>query len=112
MIVEQRTYDIQPGRIPAYLALYEAEGLEVQRTHLGRLLGYYSSEFGTLNQIVHHWAYDDLADRARRRAALFADPRWRAYFDRVLPLIVKQHSTILVPAPFVRPVPAEIGAAA
>ena len=106
MMVEQRTYDILTGRAADYLALYEAEGLEVQRGHLGRLLGYYTSEFGALNQIVHLWAYDDLADRAKRRAALFADALWLAYFKRITPLIVRQHSTILLPAAFAQPVEA------
>jgi hypothetical protein len=100
MLVEQRTYDILPARVPDFYALYQAEGMVVQIRHLGRMLGYYSSEFGTLNQIVHLWGYDDLQERATRRAALFADAEWQAYFAKVLPLIVRQESRILVPAPF------------
>lgn len=100
MLVEQRIYDILPARVPDFYALYQAQGLEVQVRHLGRMLGYYSSEFGTLNQIIHLWGYDSLDDRARRRAALFADRQWLAYFDQVLPLIVRQESRILSPAPF------------
>ena len=104
MIVEQRTYDIVTGRIPDYLRMYEAEGLAVQISHLGRLLGYFSSQFGTLNQIVHLWAYDDHADRERRRAALFADERWLTYFEKIVPLVLRQQSTILSPARFAQPV--------
>lgn len=100
MLVEQRTYDILPARVPDFYALYQAQGMAVQVRHLGRMLGYYSSEFGALNQIVHLWGYDGLDERARRRAALFADEQWRDYFAKVLPLIVRQESRILVPAPF------------
>jgi len=100
MLVEQRVYDIVPGRVADFFALYEHSGLEVQLRHLGRMLGYYQSEFGELNQVIHLWGYDDLEDRARRRAALFADEAWRAYFSQVIGLIVRQQSRILLPAPF------------
>lgn len=112
MIVEQRTYDIIPGKVPAYLTLYREFGLDVQVEHLGCLVGYYHSEFGDLNQLVHLWRYADLNDRAARRARLFADPRWLAYLDKVVPLIVRQRSIILNPAPFAVPQPAQLAAAA
>ena len=51
MLVEQRTYTTQPGKVRDYLALYEAEGLTIQRRILGRMVGYYRSEFGALNQV-------------------------------------------------------------
>lgn len=100
MLVEQRIYDLLPARVPNFYALYQAQGMEVQIRHLGRMLGYYSSEFGALNQVIHLWGYEDLEERARRRAALFADAQWLDYFDKVQPLIVRQESRILVPAPF------------
>lgn len=100
MLVEQRTYDILPARVPDFYALYQAHGLAVQVRHLGRMLGYYSSEFGMLNQIVHLWGYESLDERTLRRTALFADEEWCDYFAKVLPLIVRQESRILAPAPF------------
>lgn len=100
MIVEMRTYTLRPGEVANYLRLYEAEGLATQTRILGRLLGYYSSETGDVNQVVHLWAYEDLADRQRRRAALFADPDWLAYIPKIVPLLVSQESKILNPARF------------
>jgi hypothetical protein len=79
MIIDLRTYTMVPGRLKAFLGLYEREGLPVQRRHQGKLLGYFVTEIGTNNQVVHLWGYDDLADRERRRAALDADPEWVAY---------------------------------
>ena len=35
---------------------------------LGRLIGYFQTEIGDLNHVVHLWAYDSLEDRAARRA--------------------------------------------
>src|SRR5690606_3588350 len=69
----------QIGLMRDFLALYAAEGRAAQIEHLGEPVGYYTSEVGDLNQVVHLWAYADMADRERRRAALESDPRWLAY---------------------------------
>ena len=103
MIVEQRTYTTHPGKWRDYLALYQAEGLEVQKRILGRMVGYYHCEIGVLNQIVHLWAYEDLDERARRRAELAADPQWQAYVKKMLPLLQTQESRLLMPAAFFTP---------
>jgi hypothetical protein len=100
MIVEERIYTLAIGKAPEYLALYEAEGLATQKPILGRMLGYFYTEFGPLNQIIHLWAYEDLADRARRRAELAAHPAWQAYLAKIRPLIVSQENKLLTPAPF------------
>src|SRR5579863_9548005 len=99
MIVEQRTYTTHPGKVRDYLSLYETEGLAIQKRILGRLVGYYRSEVGDLNQVVHLWAYFDLVERQQRRATLLADPGFKAYVQKMLPLLVCQESRILVPAP-------------
>lgn len=100
MIVEERIYSLHIGATAEYLRLYEAEGLAIQRPILGRLVGYFSSDIGTLHQIVHMWAYTDLAEREARRATLLADPRWVAYGKKVRPLQISQENKILKPAPF------------
>lgn len=100
MIVEQRTYTLHIGAAPKYLALYEAEGLAVQREILGRMVGYYSSDIGALHQIVHLWAYKDYDERSQRRAALMADPRWQAYAPKTREFQIAQENKILIPAPF------------
>jgi NIPSNAP len=100
MIVEQRTYTLHPGKVGEYLSLYEQEGLAIQRPILGNLVGYFSTEFGPLNQLVHMWAYDDLAQRAERRAKLMGDARWQAYVKKVTPLVNIQENKLLIPAPF------------
>lgn len=104
MLVEERTYTTHPGKWRDYLQLYEAEGLEPQKRILGRMVGYYTSEIGELNQIVHLWAYQDLNERAERRARLLADPAFSAYVKKMLPLLQKQESRILRPTSFFTPV--------
>jgi hypothetical protein len=100
MIYELRTYRMKVGSVPAYLKLVEDEGIAVQKEHLGQLVGYFSSEIGPLNEIVHIWAYADLVDRAERRARLAADPRWRVFLPKIQALIEKMENKILLPAAF------------
>ena len=103
MLVEQRTYTTHPGKWREYLSLYEEKGLVIQRKFLGRMVGYYRTEVGPLNQIVQLWGYTDLQERGQRRAALAADPEWRSHVAQTLPLLVRQESKILVPASFFKP---------
>ena len=101
MIVEERCYVLRMPYGPQdYLALYEAGGLEVQRAILGRLLGYFHTEVGGLNAMVHLWGYDSFDDRMKRRAELAADRTWQAYLVRIRPLIESMSNRLLVPAPF------------
>ncbi len=100
MIYEQRTYRLRNGAVPEYLRLVAGEGIAIQRRHLGNLVGYFSTEIGPLNEITHIWAFVDLEDRARRRAALMADPAWVAFLPRIASLIEEGSNRILSPAAF------------
>lgn len=100
MIVEERIYTLQPGTTAEYLRLYEAEGMAIQTRILGRMVGYFTTEVGPLNQVIHLWAYDDMEDRAKRRAQMAADPGWQAYVKQVRPFVNTQENKILTPAPF------------
>ena len=100
MIVEQRTYTLHPGQHLKYLDTYEKEGLEIQRPILGNLVGYFFTDIGPLNQIVHMWGYDSLDERTKSRRKLFEDLGWRAYIQMIVPMIASQESKILIPAPF------------
>ena len=103
MIVEERIYRMKPGKAPEYIKGYAQEGLAIQRPILGNLVGYYATEIGELNLLVHMWAYEDMADRAARRARLSADPRWQAYLPKVSSFVEHQQNRILNPAPFFEP---------
>jgi NIPSNAP len=100
MIVEQRTYTLHPGKGPEWLEIYGREGRDLQVSHLGRMIGYFTTEIGSLNQVIHLWAYEDLEDRRRRRAALVDTPEWHALLRKLLPLCRDMESKILIPASF------------
>lgn len=102
MYYELRTYTIKPTRLADWLALYEREALAVQTEHLGNLVGFFTTEFGEANQVVHIWAYESLDDRAARRARMAADPRWAAFGkqNKELDAVVTLESRIMRPTGF------------
>lgn len=100
MIIDERTYTLHIGKIPDYLRLYQAEGLEIQKKTLGNLIGYFVTEVGQLSTVVHLWAYDNMEDRSRRRAELAANPAWQAYLAKMQPLVAAMENRILVPTAF------------
>ena len=101
MIVDHRTYTVHPGKLPAYLELYKNEGLPLQRRYLGTCVGWYvSMDIGALNQVVHLWAYKDLADRAERRAALMKDQDWLTFLEKAMPFLQSMENKILSPTDF------------
>jgi hypothetical protein len=82
MIIDQRTYELQPGRVRDFL------------------IGYVTTEVGNVNEIVHFGAYQDRADRTKRRAATTADPAWQSYLQKSGGLLKTMNNKILVPTSF------------
>lgn len=112
MIVEERMYVLHAhAGVAEYLRVYESEGLPVQVPILGACLGYFVTEFGTQNQLVHLWGFADLEERRRRREVLAADPRWQACVAKLRPMILTMENRILVPTRFspMRELPAATG---
>ncbi len=83
MIVDLRIYTCRPNRAGEFVAIYKEMAWALQQKYLGRCLGWFTTQEGQLNQVVHLWAYESQADRETRRAALAADPAWGAYLARV-----------------------------
>lgn len=100
MIVEMRTYTLVAGGVAKYMKLYVEEGFAIQGPVLGNLVGWYFTEFGELNQIVHMWGYDNFAERERRRKELAGRAEWQAFLAKIVPLILKQENKIMTPAPW------------
>ena len=100
MIVDLRIYTLQPGALGAYLKLYGGEGFPLQSRHLGAPLGYYFTDIGPLNKVVHLWGYADIGERARKRAAMESDPAWTDYRARGAAYLLRQENRILRSAPF------------
>lgn len=104
MIFDHRTYTCRPGTVPMQLEMYQKHGLPVQVRHLGEPVLYGITETGPINTYVHVWAFEDAGDRARRRAAMQADPQWQAYLEmsREAGYLIAQENRILTPPAFFR----------
>ena len=98
--VEMRTYRLKPGGHAEWFKHYEELAMNVQKEILGNMVGYYYTEHGALNEIVHMWGYDSLDDRLERRKKLFEQPEWGEFIPKARPLMETQDSKVLLPAPF------------
>lgn len=102
MIYDMRIYTCKPATIKKHMALYQEMGFAPQSMHLGKPVVWATTEVGDVNQYVHIWAYEDVADRAAKRAAMWEDPDWIAYTKKSAELgaLIKQENRILIGAPF------------
>jgi hypothetical protein len=104
MIYELRTYTFHAGKLPAYLKLQEEVGRPVRGDDYGKCHGYWTAEFGQLNQVWHLWSYASLDDRATQRDALAQNKRWTTeYVPNVRPLLMRQDIRFLNPVKDITP---------
>jgi hypothetical protein len=100
MIVDVRTYTLVPRKLPRYVELFEQHALPVMKRHGLELLGYYVSQIGPLNQVVHLWRYDSLADMEQKRARRDADPAWGAFLAMTEGMVLMQDDKVMRPSSF------------
>jgi hypothetical protein len=86
---------MKPGSIPEVEKRFGA-GLPA-REKLSRFAGFWRSEVGTLNQIIHIWPYKDLNERAAIRAKAIESGVWPVKMQE---FILEMESKILYAAPF------------
>ncbi len=89
MIYEIRTYDLKVGKVQEVVDCF-AEVIE-ERIKLSRLVGFWTTEIGPLNQIVHIWQYEDTNERTRIRAEAVTHDWWP---PKIGPHVVKQKSEV------------------
>ncbi|MDP6513305.1 MAG: NIPSNAP family protein, partial [SAR202 cluster bacterium] len=98
MIHEIRTYDLKPRSVPEFEKRTAAmiEG----RKNYSQVGGFWSTEVGPLNQVVHIWPYEDLNARTEIRSKAVADGAWPPNNSE---LTLNMQSEIFFPAPFMPP---------
>jgi hypothetical protein len=105
MVVEVRTYTLQPGTL-AEVEKRFGESLPAREKH-SKLAAFWHTDVGPLNQIIHVWSYDSLAHRASARAAAAKEPGWP---PPIREFVVSQQSELFNEAPFSPPLePRAIG---
>ena len=91
MIYELRTYTIRTGGLADQVKAASTLSREIRGDNYGKLEGYWSTEIGPLNQVMHLWSYSDLNERARLRGELAKNPRWTGeYLKQTAGLVVRQ----------------------
>ena len=101
MIYDMRTYELALGKTAEYMAAVREVGLPVRETYGIKLAGWYHTDTGDLNHIVHIWAYRDFAHYEEAREQFRSDPRWvNDYLPRVMGLIVRQRNQVMRGADF------------
>jgi hypothetical protein len=96
MIYEFRTYTLKVGSV-AEVEKRFGEAYEYRKKY-SPLAAFLHTEVGPLNQIVHIWGYNDLAERAKVRAEASKEANWP---PKIQEFILHMESEILNPFPFV-----------
>ena len=102
VLVDHRTYKVKPGKLAHQIDLYAKHGFAAQVRHLGPPIAYLQTESGELNALVHLWAFEDAADRARKRAVMLTDPEWQNFLklNGEAGYLVEQRNNLMVPTSF------------
>ena len=91
-----RTYDIAMGKTPEYMAAVREVALPVRESYGVKLAGWYYTDIGALNKVVHIWAYRDFAHFEEAREAFRTDERWlNDYVPRVKGIVLRQENQIM-----------------
>ena len=105
MIYEIRTYQIEPGST-AEVEKRFGEAYDYRKKY-SELTGFFHTEIGPLNEIIHIWHYQDLAERARVRADAAKDANWP---PKIAEFIRHQDVEIVNCFPFINhPGPGKLG---
>ena len=95
MIIEMRTYLLKPAKLKTFLDIYNKEIRETHVSILGNQIGFFYTEFGDLNKVVHLYGYESFEDRDRRRAILAQNKDFLNYLTKVEDIIVHMKNEIL-----------------
>jgi NIPSNAP protein len=95
MIYEIRTYTLKP-RATAEVEKRWGAAYPVRKKY-SDIAGFFHTDFGPLNEVIHIWPYESLEERTRLRAEAAKDPGWPPDIGE---FIVNQKVEILTPFPF------------
>ena len=96
MIYELRTYTVKPGTLGDIVKAASTVSRDVRGDNYGKLEGYWFTEIGPLNQVMHMWSYESYDERTRLRGELAKNPRWNGeYIPLIRPIVVRQDIRLL-----------------
>lgn len=99
MIYKLRIYTVKPDCLDELLHLWENEGKPIIDKYMD-CIGIWVTESGTLNQVVHLYAWENYEHREQARMKFYAQPESKVYVAKVKKLYQSQESRIMKPASF------------
>lgn len=101
-LYELRTYTLYVGKLAEASSLYQTLAWPAMQKggFDSKLVGYFTSDVGTLNSIIHMWKFDDDADRRDHWGRLFQNDDFMAFAAQFRPLVMKQENQLLLQAPW------------
>ena len=100
MIYNIRTYNCVPRMLNKYIKIFEDYAMPVNNKHGFKLIGYFISDIGPQNQIVHILEYKDLNEFNEMRKKRAADSDWADFRDRTAGMIADQEDKIMTGTSF------------
>ena len=100
MIYELRTYQLVVGGLPDYLEVARTKILPCIAEYGLKPVGFWYTEMGQLNEVVHLWAYNDLNERQEKWGKWARDPRRTEVIGKLRSIVVSQSNKILSPTDF------------
>ena len=98
MLHELRIYTMKPGTAAQTAKDAAAVGHEIRGASCGTLEGYWVSEVGPLNQVLHLWSYPSFEERKRLRVELGRNERWvKEYVPLISQYMLRQDIRFLNP---------------
>ncbi|KAL4234546.1 hypothetical protein ACF0H5_006188 [Mactra antiquata] len=93
-VYEYRAYYVKPEYVKSFVELSK-QYMDIRMSH-SKLTGYWISELGGINDMVHIWEYDSLSQRAGVRAGLAGDEAWMTNFiAKMMPWLIRQDNYLM-----------------
>ena len=103
MIYELRVYEAAPGRLPDLNARFAEHTLGFFARHGIKVVGFWTEEVGTSNNLVYILGFESWADREKKWSAFIADPDWhkvKVDTEKNGLLVNKVHNKLLRPTAY------------
>jgi hypothetical protein len=103
MLYEARIYKTVPGRLPALNDRFANHTIGLFKKHGIGILGFWTDEIGTSNQLTYILTFDSMADRETKWTAFQADSVWhrvRAETEADGPIVAQVHNTFMRLTPY------------
>lgn len=97
MIYEVRTYQLKPRSVPEFIDTF-GQALPI-REKASKLSGFFYTDIGPLNEVIHVWPFKNLGDREKKRGQ-FPPEKKLGWPPQVAHLANAMNSEIFIPAPF------------